>query len=96
MRKQEETIKKILKRIRPYRLFVFCSLIFAVITVGTTLYAPILVGDAVDYILAEGKVDFAAIFHILKKLAVIICMTGAAQWLMNLCNNRITYCVVKE
>ena len=96
MRKQEETIKKILKRIRSYRLFVFCSLIFAVITVGTTLYAPILVGDAVDYILAEGKVDFAAIFHILKKLAVIICMTGAAQWLMNLCNNRITYCVVKD
>lgn len=96
MRKQEETIKKILKRIRPYRLFVVCSLVFAVITVGTTLYAPILVGDAVDYILAEGKVDFAAIFHILKKLAVIICMTGAAQWLMNLCNNRITYCVVKD
>ncbi len=96
MRKQEETIKKILKRIRPYRLFVVCSLVFAVITVGTTLYAPILVGDAVDYILAEGKVDFAAIFHILKKLAVIICMTGAAQWFMNLCNNRITYCVVKD
>lgn len=96
MRKQEETIKKILKRIRPYRLFVVGSLAFAVITVGTTLYAPILVGDAVDYILAEGKVDFAAIFHILKKLAVIICMTGAAQWLMNLCNNRITYCVVKD
>ncbi|QUO32040.1 ABC transporter ATP-binding protein [Faecalicatena sp. Marseille-Q4148] len=96
MRKQEETIKKILKRIRPYRLFVVCSLVFAVITVGTTLYAPILVGDAVDYILAEGKVDFAAIFPILKKLAVIICMTGAAQWLMNLCNNRITYCVVKD
>ena len=96
MRKQEETIKKILKRIRPYRLFVVCSLVFAVITVGTTLYAPILVGDAVDYILAEGKVDFAAILHILKKLAVIICMTGAAQWLMNLCNNRITYCVVKD
>ena len=96
MRKQEETIKKILKRIRPYRLFVVGSLVFAVITVGTTLYAPILVGDAVDYILAEGKVDFAAIFHILKKLAVIICMTGAAQWLMNLCNNRITYCVVKD
>lgn len=96
MRKQEETIKKILKRIRPYRLFVVGSLAFAVITVGTTLYAPILVGDAVDYILAEGKVDFAAIFPILKKLAVIICMTGAAQWLMNLCNNRITYCVVKD
>ena len=96
MRKQEETIKKILKRIRPYRLFVVCSLIFAVITVGTTLYAPILVGDAVDCILAEGKVDFEAILHILKKLAVIICMTGAAQWLMNLCNNRITYCVVKD
>lgn len=96
MRKQNETIQKILKRIRPYRLFVVCSLLFAVITVGTTLYAPILVGDAVDYILAEGKVDFAAILHILQKLACIICITGAAQWLMNLCNNRITYCVVKD
>lgn len=96
MRKHDGTVGRIMERIRPYGMYVVLSLILAVITVATTLYAPILVGNAIDYILAEGRVDFAAVIAILKKLLVVILITGAAQWLMNLCNNKITYAVVKD
>lgn len=96
MRKHNGTVKKILKLIRPYIHFLILSLIFAVITVVFTLYAPILIGNGVDLILTKGKVDFAGIFDILKKLAVIVGITGLAQWFMNLCNNTITYRVVKD
>ena len=75
---------------------VMLSFVFALISAILTLYAPILIGDGVDLILAEGKVDFAGIFHILKSLAVILVITSIAQWLMNLCNNTITYRVVKD
>jgi len=71
-------------------------LIFAAISVALTLYAPILSGNAIDLILSKGHVDFAGVFQILKKYAVVIILTGVAQWLMNLCNNKITYRVVKD
>lgn len=96
MSKQGGTIKKILKLIRPYLHFLILSFVFAVINVIFTLYAPILIGDGIDLILAKGKVDFAGITDVLKKLAVVIVITGLAQWLMNLCNNSITYRVVKD
>ena len=96
MRKQKETMKKVLRLIKPYLHFVTLSFGFALLSAILTLYAPILIGEAVDLILAEGKVEFAAIFEILKKLAWIIGITGLAQWLMNLCNNKITYRVVKD
>lgn len=96
MHKQKSTTKKILKLIKPYMHFVMLSFVFALISAILTLYAPILIGDGVDLILAEGKVDFAGIFHILKSLAVILVITSIAQWLMNLCNNTITYRVVKD
>lgn len=96
MRKQKETMKKVLRLIKPYLHFVILSFGFALLSAILTLYAPILIGEAVDLILAEGKVEFAAIFEILKKLAWIIGITGLAQWLMNLCNNKITYRVVKD
>lgn len=96
MHNQKETMKKVLRLIGPYKHFVILSFGFALISAILTLYAPILIGEAVDLILAEGKVEFAAIFEILKKLAWIIGITGLAQWLMNLCNNKITYRVVKD
>lgn len=96
MHKQKSTTKKILKLIKPYMHLVMLSFVFALISAILTLYAPILIGDGVDLILAEGKVDFAGIFHILKSLAVILVITSIAQWLMNLCNNTITYRVVKD
>ena len=96
MRQNKDTFHKILKQVRPYRHILLLSLVFAVISVALTLYAPILVGDALDKIIGVGKVDFDAIFHILKKLGLIIAVTGIAQWCMNLCNNTIVYRVVKD
>lgn len=89
-------MKKVFKLIRPYMHYLILSLIFAAISVALTLYAPILSGNAIDLILSKGHVDFAGVFQILKKYAVVIILTGVAQWLMNLCNNKITYRVVKD
>lgn len=95
-KKNQDTMKKVFKLIRPYMHYLILSLIFAAISVALTLYAPILSGNAIDLILSKGHVDFAGVFHILKKYAVVIILTGVAQWLMNLCNNKITYRVVKD
>ena len=95
-KKNQATIKKVFKLIRPYMHYLILSLIFAAISVALTLYAPILSGNAIDLILSKGHVDFAGVFQILKKYAVVIILTGVAQWLMNLCNNKITYRVVKD
>lgn len=95
-KKNQDTMKKVFKLIRPYMHYLILSLIFAAISVALTLYAPILSGNAIDLILSKGHVDFAGIFQILKKYAVVIILTGVAQWLMNLCNNKITYRVVKD
>ncbi len=95
-KKNQDTIKKVFKLIRPYMHYLILSLIFAAISVALTLYAPILSGNAIDLILSKGHVDFAGVFQILKKYAVVIILTGVAQWLMNLCNNKITYRVVKD
>lgn len=96
MRKNDDTIKKILRLIRPYMHLLILSLLFAVITVVLTLYAPILTGNAIDHVLGKGNVQFGKILTILAKLAVVIGLTSVAQWMMNLCNNRITYRVVKD
>lgn len=96
MRKHHGTIKRVGKLLLPHLHYLILSLVFAVITVGFTLYAPILIGDAVDFIVGKGQVDFGKILQILVKLAVIIGVTSVAQWLMNLCNNQITYRVVKD
>lgn len=88
--------RKIFKLLKPYLHFVVLSLVFSAITVVLTLYAPILVGDGIDYILGPENVTFEKIGKILVQLAVITVITSLAQWLMNLCNNTITYRVVKD
>lgn len=93
---QKDTIKQVLRRIRPYRFYVLASLVLAMVTVVLTLYAPILTGNAIDHIITKGKVEFGPIKEILVRLAVIIVITGVAQWLMNLCNSKITYHVVQD
>ena len=93
---QKTTMKKVLKRIKPYSFLVICSLVMAAAAVVLTLYFPLLTGDAIDYILEPGKVDFNAIIPILKKLAVIAIITAVCQWIMNVCNNHITYNVTKD
>lgn len=94
--RQKETMKKVLHYIRKYWFFVGISLALAVITVAFNLYIPVLTGQAIDTIVEQGLVDFAALFGILQKMAVIIAVTALAQWIMNVCNNRITYHVVRD
>lgn len=94
--RQKETMKKVLHYIRKYWFFVGISLVLAVITVAFNLYIPVLTGQAIDTIVEQGLVDFAALFGILQKMAVIIAVTALAQWIMNVCNNRITYHVVRD
>lgn len=93
---QTATICKVLHYIRKYWLTVGLSLLLAAVTVALTLYIPILTGDAVDLIVDKGLVDMAGIFAIMKKIAVVMLITAAAQWVMNTCNNYITYHVIKD
>lgn len=93
---QSETLKKVLHYIKRYRWYLILSLVFAVITVAATLYVPVLTGDAIDYIIDKGFVDFQAVFAILVKIGVVIGVTALAQWLMNVCNNKITYEVIQD
>ena len=93
---QKKTMKKVLQHIRPYMPLVVFSLIMAAVTVATTLYFPLLTGKAIDYILEPGKVDFHAIMPILINMAVIAGITALSQWIMNICNNHITYSVTKD
>lgn len=91
-----ETLKKVLTYIDKYKYFLLLSMIFAVITVALTLYAPILVGRAIDCIVSAGNVDFAEIGRILLTLIIIIAATAFVQWLMNVCNNKIVYNVSRD
>lgn len=93
---QKETIKKVLHYIRRYRFFLIVSLVLALITVVLTLYVPILTGQAVDLIVGKGQVDFAGVYHICVKIGIAILLTMAAQWVMNVANNKITYSVVRD
>ena len=72
------------------------SIVLAAVTVALTLYLPVLTGRAVDLIIEKGVVDFAGILAILKRMAVIILLTAAAQWIMNACNNKITYHIIRD
>ncbi len=93
---QKETIKKVLHYIRRYWFFLIVSLVLALITVVLTLYVPILTGQAVDLIVGKGQVDFAGVYHICVKIGIAILLTMAAQWVMNVANNKITYSVVRD
>ena len=93
---QKETLRKVFHYIGKYGFFLALSILMAFVSVVFTLYIPILTGRAVDCIVAAGKVDFLALLPILKTMAGVIFITAAAQWIMNHCNNTITYRVVKD
>lgn len=93
---QMQTMKKVLDYIKKYSVYVVLSLLFAVATVAFTLYIPILTGDAVDLILGEGFVDFEGIYKILIQIIIVMLLTALAQWVMNICNNKITYGVIRD
>lgn len=92
----KDILKKVLDHIGKYKIFLLLSIVLAAISVILTLYIPILTGQAVDCILGPDKVDFDGIWAILKEMAVIIVITAAVQWLMNTCNNKIAYQVVRD
>ena len=95
-KQQAKTLKKVLQYIENYKIFLALSLAFAVATVVSTLYVPVVTGQVVDHIVGPGQVDFLVIFRLLGKIGVIIGLTALAQWLMNVCNNKITYEVIQD
>lgn len=99
MKKQparKDTFRKILHYIGKYWFFVVLSILFAAVTVALTLYIPILTGKAVDFIIGPGHVDFDGVFGVLRTAVIVIALTAVSQWIMNVCNNRITYHVVQD
>ena len=93
---QKGTLLKIVNRIKKYWFYLGVSLILTMAAVAGTLYLPILTGKAVDCIVEKGLVDFEGLFAIFKTMIIVIGITAIAQWLMSLCNNRMTYCVVRD
>ncbi len=92
----KETMKRVLKYIRKYTPALVLSLVLAAVTVLLTLYIPILTGNAVDLIIGKGQVDMPGIFAIMKKIAIVMIITAVGQWVMNTCNNYITYHVIRD
>lgn len=90
------TLLKVLRYLGKYKLHIALTLILAAITVGMTLYIPILVGNAIDYIIDAGNVDFNSIYEIIVRIVVIAVATGLLQWAMNSINNKITFQVVRD
>jgi ATP-binding cassette subfamily B protein len=93
---KKNTLKKVLHYIAAYRLWMVASIILAAITVALTLYIPILVGRAIDYIVAQGLVDFQNVLYILIQIGIVAVITAILQWLMNTINNKVTYQVVRD
>ena len=93
---QSEVLKKVLRYMRRYWFYLAISILLAAITVASTLYIPLLTGDAVDCIVGKGHVDWASVFAVLKQMAMVIGVTALAQWGMNICNNKLTYQIVRD
>ncbi len=93
---RKATLTRVLHKIRPYSLFVVCSLIVAAVSVAAQLYIPILCGDAIDLMLGKGNVDFTGVGRIIVEVLVVAVVAAFAQWLLSVCNNRITFSVSRD
>jgi len=93
---RKATLTRVLHKIRPYSLFVVCSLIVAAVSVAAQLYIPILCGDAIDLMLGKGNVDSAGVGRIIVEVLVVAVVAAFAQWLLSVCNNRITFSVSRD
>lgn len=93
---QKETFHKVLRYIRKYWFLLAVSIVMATATVALTLYFPILTGRVIDKIIGPSQVDFPVIFGILKQTVFVVAFTALAQWIMNVCNNRMTYRIVQD
>lgn len=95
-KKNKSTVAKVLYHIKKYRLWMVLSIIFAAVSVALTLYVPILIGRAIDYIIDKGNVDFENLVRLLAQIGIITLVTALLQWLMNTVNNKVTYNVVRD
>ena len=93
---RKATLRRVLEKIRPYRFFVGCSLIVAAVSVAAQLYIPILCGSAIDLMLGKGRVDFAGVMQIIMQIVAVAILAAFAQWLLSVCNNRITFSVSRD
>lgn len=93
---QMQTLGKVFRYMKQYLLLLVFAILLATVSVALTLYFPILTGQAIDLILEKGKVDFAGLLVFVKRGVIVILITAAAQWLMNMCNNRMTYKIVRD
>ena len=93
---RKATLNRVLHKIRPYSAFVVCSLLVAAVSVAAQLYIPILCGDAIDKMLGRGNVDLAGVLHIAVSILVVAAVAALAQWLLSVCNNRITFSVSRD
>lgn len=93
---QKETFIKVLRYIRKYWLYLAVSIVMASVTVALTLYFPILTGRVIDLVIGPGQVDFPGVFSILRQMVIVAVLTGAAQWVMNVCNNKMAYRIVED
>lgn len=94
--KKKSTIKRVLRYLGKYRIFLILSLGMALVTVAGQLYMPILQGNAIDNIIGEGNVDFAAVMKIIITILITMGVVALFQWIMNICNNKITYSIVHD
>ncbi len=92
----KEIVKKLFKYIAPYRKYLISALLLSVVTVALTLWVPVLTGDAIDFIVSKGNVNFESLKTIILKIIIAVTITSAAQWLMNLCTNKLTYYTVRD
>ena len=93
---RKATLNRVLHKIRPYNAFVVCSLLVAAVSVAAQLYIPILCGDAIDKMLGKGNVDLAGVLRIAVSILVVAAVAALAQWLLSVCNNRITFSVSRD
>ena len=93
---QGKTLKKVFRHLGKYRIFVVFSVLLATVSVALTLYIPKLTGHAVDYIVTAGRVDFPGVIKVMIRIGICTLITALAQWLMNVCNNKMTYQVVQD
>lgn len=94
--KQSETLKKVFRHLGRYRIFVVFSILLATVSVALTLYIPKLTGYAVDYIVGPGDVSFSGAIRVMIRIGICTLITALAQWLMNVCNNKMTYQIVRD
>ena len=93
---RKATLNRVLHKIRPYSAFVVCSLLVAAVSVAAQLYIPILCGEAIDKMLGKGNVDLAGVLRIAVSILVVAAVAALAQWLLSVCNNRITFSVSRD